>query len=106
MAGQARGDVEPSPWETRFADYANKAITLTVNFNNNTRAILNANVQRDADCMYTKILFGVGLNGVPDGTETQFTILAGPSSIGRGQFVAFGFDKIEDLQSAQVTAGL
>ena len=105
MAGEARGDVEPSPWVSRFADYQGNAITLTVNFNDTTRAILNASVQRDEACVFTKILFGVGPDGIPDNTETQFTIPAGPSSIGRGAFVAFGFDKIEDLRTVQITAG-
>jgi hypothetical protein len=105
MAGRAHGDVEPSPWVSRFADYQGNAITLSVNFNNTTRAILNANVTRDAACVYTRILFGVGPNGVPDDTATQLTIETGPSSIGRGQIVAFGFDKIEDMQAVQLTAG-
>lgn len=105
MVTQERGDIEPSPWVSRFADYQNNAITLTVHFNNNTRAILNANVTRDAPCVYVKILFGVGPGGVPDETPTQFTIAAGPSSIARPAFLAFGFDKIEDLQTVQITAG-
>jgi hypothetical protein len=105
MAGRAHGEVAPSPWVSRFADYAGNAITLTVAFNETTRAILTANVERDATCVYTKILLGIGPNGVPDDTATQFTIPAGPSSIGRGAFVAFGFDKIEDLQTVQITAG-
>jgi hypothetical protein len=105
MAVRARGDVEPSPWVSTFADYLGRTIVLSVNFNNSTRAILNANVTRDADCAYTKILFGVGPNGVPDDTATQLTIEAGPSSIGRGQIVAFGFDLIQDMQTVQITAG-
>jgi hypothetical protein len=105
MAGRVHGEVAPSPWVSRFADYQDNAIVLTVNFNNTTRAILNADVERDAGCVFSKLLFGVGPGGVPDATETQLTIAEGPGVIGRGQFVAFGFDKIEDLQTVQITAG-
>lgn len=105
MAGQAHGDRDPSPWTSRFADWQGSAIVLTVNFNETTRAILNAKVERDEACVYTKLLIGVGPNGSPDSTDTQLTIEAGPSSIGRGQFVEWGFDKIEDLQNTQITAG-
>lgn len=105
MAKAAHGDADPSPWVSRFADWQGSAIVLTARFNEDNRQILNATVARDADCAYTKILLGVGPNGRPDDTATQFEIEAGPSSIGRGQFVAFGFDKIEDLQAVQITAG-
>jgi hypothetical protein len=105
MSGRARGDVEPSPWVSRFADYQGNAITLTVNFNNNNRQVLNASVDRDEGCVYTKILFGRGQDGTPDSTTNFFEIPAGPSSIGRGVLVQHGFDLIEDMQALQVTAG-
>lgn len=101
---QVKGEPDPSPWTTRFADYRGSAIVLSVRFNEATRAILNASVTRDADCVYTTLLIGVGPTG-PDSTPTQLTIEAGPSSIGRGQFVEWGFDKIDDLQVVQITAG-
>jgi hypothetical protein len=105
MAGRAHGEVAPSPWVSRFADYQDNAITLTVNFNEQTRAVLNASVERDAACVYTRILFGRGEDGTPDSTTNFFEIPAGPSSIGRGVLLQHGFDLIEDMQTLQITAG-
>ena len=106
MVGQARGDQLQSPWESRFADYQNKAITIMVTFNNSTRSITGGSITRDAGCMYTKILIGLGGDGSPDSTDKTFNVagLEGTQSVGKAPFTARGFNTIEDIQALQITA--
>jgi hypothetical protein len=59
MAAEARGDVELSPWVSPFPDYQGNKITVTVNYNNATRAITGATVVRDAGCVFSKLLIGL-----------------------------------------------
>jgi hypothetical protein len=106
MASTARGDQLQSPWVSRFADYQDKAITLTVTFNNTTRSITGGSITRDAGCMFTKILIGLGSDGRPDTTDKVFDVstLEGTQSIGKAPFTARGFNTVEDIQALQITA--
>lgn len=108
MAGTARGDQLQSPWVSRFADYKDKAITLTVTFNNTTRSITGGSITRDAGCQFTKVLIGLGEDGSPDSTDTAFNVagLEGTQSVGKAPFTARGFSTVEDIQALQITAGL
>lgn len=106
MAGQARGDVEPSPWVSQFADYLDRAITVTVNFNNATRVITGATVVRDSGCLFTKLLIGLPAGGGrPDDTEFKVTVPVGTTNVGAAVFAARGFGSIEQLRTVQMTAG-
>jgi hypothetical protein len=106
MAANARGDVLQSPWSSRFADYQDKAITLTVTFNNATRAITGGSITRDAGCMYTKVLVGLGGDGRPDSTDKVFNVggLEGTQSVGAAAFTSGGFTTVESIQALQITA--
>lgn len=108
MASRARGDVEPSPWVSRFADYLDRAITITVAFNNATRSITGGSITRDAGCQYTKVLIGVGGDGIPDHSSHIFDVsdLEGTRAFGKAAFTSRGFDTIEDVKALQITAGL
>lgn len=108
MAANARGDVLQSPWVSRFADYQDKAITLSVTFNNATRSITGGSITRDAGCRFTKVLIGLGGDGVPDHTDKTFDVsgLEGTQSVGKAPFTARGFSTVEDIQALQITAGL
>jgi hypothetical protein len=106
MAATARGDVLQSPWSSRFADYQDKAITITVTFNNATRSITGGSITRDAGCAYTKVLIGLGGDGRPDSTDKVFNVagLEGTQSANKAAFTARGFDTIEQIQALQITA--
>lgn len=108
MAGQARGDVEPSPWVSRFADYQGNAITITVAFNDVTRSITGGSVTRDPGCLFTKILIGRGADGVPDHTDKVFDLsgFEGTRNFNKAAFTSRGFDTIEQIRALQITAGL
>jgi hypothetical protein len=106
MATRARGDVLQSPWVSRFDDYLGRAITITVNFNNTTRAISGGSVTRDVGCLWSKILVGVGVDGIPDHSGRIFDVPVGTNTIPKNVFNGMQLDTVEDIQALQITAGL
>lgn len=82
----AKGDVVQSPYVETFGDYLadpskdadparpNHAVQITVTFDNTTRVISGAVVWRAADCLWTKIVVGVGADGTPDTTTRVFSL--------------------------------
>jgi hypothetical protein len=100
QGGQAH---PPYIWEA--ADYLNRVIRITVNFDDGTRLLSGATVFRDAGCVYTKILVGKGVDGSPDSTTKSFTVPAGTTPISQAQMNSRGFDTIEDFLALQITAG-
>jgi hypothetical protein len=38
----AHGDIPVSPWFVEFSDYLQRKVTITVNYDNVTRAVINA----------------------------------------------------------------
>lgn len=111
MVGQARGDVEPSPYVVRFGDYhdappsVSSAIVITVNFNDSTRSIINASVTRDAGCQWTKLLIGIGADGSPDSTTRKVNVPVGTTAVPKSVFTNFGVDTIEEFKAYQITCG-
>lgn len=106
MSGQARGDVLQSPYVVRFDDYLQRAITITVNFDNATRSIIGAVVVRDTGCLWTHLLIGIGVDGTPDSTPRKVDVPEGTTNVGKQAFTNFGVDTIEQFQAFQITAGL
>lgn len=105
MATTGRGDPRQSPYEQRFADYQGAAIGITIEFNNGTRVIDGGVVQRDQDCLYSRILVGVGEDGNPGNTEHQWSAPPGGSTtITAEEFAAHGFTTIEEFDALQITA--
>jgi hypothetical protein len=101
----ARGDPFVSPWVWAARDFQGSAITITVNFNNNNRALQNSSVVRDAGCLYSHIYIGLGPDGTPNSTPHTFTVPFGTTQITAGQFSAVGLNTIDDILALQITAG-
>ena len=100
----AKGDPIQSPWIVQMWDYQHREIRITVTFNNNTRALQNAVVHRDAGCVYTKIVFD------DPGDNAKAKRLAAPAD-GQGdrtytanQMASQGLNTIEDATVIQITA--
>jgi hypothetical protein len=94
-----------SPYVQQFQDNFGKFISITVNFNNTTRALSGATVFRDATCQWTHIYIGLGADGTPDTTDKAFTVPAGTSSVSAQQLRQRGLNTIEDVLALQITAG-
>jgi len=103
----AKGDPIQSPWVYDSGpDYRDKRITITVTFNNATRSITGGTIHRDAGCVYTKIVLGLGQDGTPDSSTRVFNVagLEGDRSFNKQAFINNGFDTAEDLLTVQITA--
>ena len=97
-----------SPWVREFGDYQDRVIRITVTFNETTRALTGIAVFRDPDCMFTKILIGLGLDGTPDSSDKAIDVPAGTTVLTAqrmNQLANRGLSTIEDIQALQITAG-
>lgn len=94
-----------SPYSWSFPDYAGRTLTVTVNFNNNTRAIQSMTVVREDLCLYRWLLWGLGPDGVPDNTAKKRQVPFGTSTITKAQLSTLGFEVFEDLLVGQFTVG-
>lgn len=99
----AKGDPLLSPWTwDSGADYLGRHMSITLPFNNTTRAITNGGViHRDAGCMYTKIVWGVPTS--PTSIRSA-SVPNGDTAISAAQVRALGFDTIEQVLALQITA--
>lgn len=104
--GSGPGSYPTSPWVVRFVDYQNNAITITVVFNETTHALISGNIVRDPGCLMATILLGVGPDGTPDSTTTQFRVPFGSNDFTPRQMAKAGFNTMDDFLSLQITAGL
>jgi hypothetical protein len=98
VAGKS-GGVAQSPWRYEAADYLDRKLSITVTFDNATRAITGATLHRDADCMYTRIFIGVGVDGTPNSSTHVFNVpnLEGDRNFGVGAINSVGLTVIEDV---------
>lgn len=104
----AKGDPQLSPWVWTGGDYLDRIIRITVTFDNVTRAITGITVFRDAGCLFTKLLIGLGVDGAPDSTDRLVTVPAGTTVLSAGQrnqLASRGLNAIEDILALQITAG-
>jgi hypothetical protein len=109
MTASKNGGVPVSPWRyDSGADYQGNHVSITINYDNTTRALLGATLHRDAGCVYTKIYIGLGADGKPDSTTHVFNVgnLTGDRSVTPAQLAAVGLSTIEDVNAlGQITAG-
>jgi hypothetical protein len=105
----AHGDPLLTPYVYDSGEDANgKHVSITINFDNVTRAISGGVLHRDSGCLYKHILIGLGSDGLPDSTTHTFNITSvnGDLAIGAAAFAAVGLTTIESvLALGQITAG-
>lgn len=105
------GVPEPStsPVVQEFGDYVGKVIRITITFDEVTRVLSGITVYRDATCRWTRILIGVGEDGIPDNSTRTFSVPAGTTVLSGGAMNlvrANGMNTIEEFETFQITAGL
>jgi hypothetical protein len=87
-------------------DYQGNGITITVTFNDSTKALTGATIVRDPGCVWQTIFFGVGADGTPNSTTGQFgPIAAGTTTESAHRLKQGGFNTINDILPLQITAG-
>ena len=95
-----------SPWVWTAGDYQGNTITATVAFNNSTLALTSCTMVRQAGCVYAHVYFGLGANGTPDTTPSQFgPVATGTTVANAAQLAAFGFTSMNQILAGQITAG-
>ena len=105
MRPMGSGGPMQSPWVLTFADYVDKVLRVTVEFDDATRVITGCVAHRDSGCQYRKLLVGLGEDGTPDSTTKQFTIPVGDTVVPVSALNNRGIVNIEDLLGINITAG-
>lgn len=94
-----------APFVWRFPDYQDKAITVSVTFNDNTKVLSGAEIIREPGCVYQTILWGLGEDGRPDNTTMKFIIPEGTTNLNRQALSRVGLASIDNVLAVQITAG-
>jgi hypothetical protein len=97
-----------SPNVQEFSDYVGKVIRITVTFNETTRVLSGITVFRDPDCLFTRILIGLGDDGIPDTSTRTVDVPSGTTVLSNAQLNALknrGLNTIEEFTAYQITAG-
>lgn len=102
----APGGWPPPPYVWTGADYADRVISIVIDYNETTGNLTGATTHRADGCLFGRILIGVGaVSGSPDDAPHQITCPVGDRSVPAGQLHAVGLDTITDVLSNQITAG-
>ena len=101
---ELRGDPLNSPYIWQDRDYNGKLISITVNFDNTTRALTSAVVHRDTGCVYTKIVFDIPSDGVKAKRLAAPVDGAGDRTYTSAQMATQGLNTITDVLAIQITA--
>ncbi len=92
-----------SPYTWGCTDYLGRRLTISIPFNETTRAILNGiAVHRDVGCLWSRVVWGV-----PTVPTSQRSPAApeGDSTITANQFRnATGFTTVDEILAVQITA--
>ncbi len=104
VSPKAKGDT-PNPWEFGGTDSENREVLVSLPWDSISRALGDATTTRDDGCLYRTFLVGVGPDGTPDSTPTQFGIPEGLSQIPQATLAAAGLTTIDNIISQQVTLG-
>jgi hypothetical protein len=100
----ARGDVQLSPWFNEFADNTGLKVTISVAFNEATRAIQSAVIHRDDGCQWTRIVFDDPNDDAKAKRLTAPADGAGDRTYTRQQINSQGLSTIEQAMGLQITA--
>jgi hypothetical protein len=105
----AHGDpvVSPFVYDSGY-DSNDRHIHIAINYDNTTRALLSANVHRDAGCQWTHVTIGIGPDGTPNTSTHQFDLsgVEGDIVVSAAQILqASGLSTIDEINAlGNVTA--
>lgn len=101
-----RGVPLVSPWTWGTTDYQGATLTITVPFDNTTRALVNStSVTRASGCVYGHLYIGTGPDGTPNTTTHVFAVSVGTTTVSAKQMSNHGLNTIDDILALQITAG-
>lgn len=94
------------PFSWSAADYADRVISIVIDYNETTGEITGAETFRADGCLFSRLLFGVGQDGSPEGALRKINCPVGTRTVPKGQLHAAGLNSITDVLAGQITAGL
>lgn len=96
----------PYPYDSGD-DGAGRHLVVAFAWNATTRVITGITTNRDAGCLFTQVLVGLGVGNSPNTTTRTFTVPDGvtvvPTNI-LNQLASKGLGSIDDLLTTQITA--
>lgn len=99
--------VTPNPYIWESWDYRGRSIRATISWVPVTRLIANIQVDRDALCLFTKIVVGMGPSGTPDDSPMVFNCPGTNILLDAAQLLylaSIGLPSIDAVLNNQVTA--
>lgn len=103
-----KGDPITSPYLAYNAlDNEGDGISVSVVFDDVTRAITAINTHRDAGCQWTNIAVGLGPDGTPNSSPMQWPVPTGDYTTTAGDLAylaSVGVSTFEQFMSYQITA--
>lgn len=85
-------------------DYQGFVIRFTVTFDLSNN-LTGATAFRDAACQYKNVYLGLGADGTPNTSTTQFAVPSGTTNISKAQLNKVGLVTLNDAVALQITAG-
>ncbi len=98
------GGVIVSPWTWEARDYQGNKISITIPFDNTTKVLSNGTIFRDAACVYTTLIVGVGGDGTVESSTKTFSVPSGTHTITASAMSSKGINTIDDILNLQITA--
>lgn len=99
------GSDPANPWKWTADDYLRRAISISLPWDSATRALGNATVVRDQDCLYGHLYIGVGPDGRPESSANAYAVPVGTHTVSSATLASNGLSTIDDVVVLQVTAG-
>jgi hypothetical protein len=93
-----------SPYVYRVFDTTGHVLRVTFHFDNATRAIRTATVEREPGCVYDRILTGVSAEGLPTVLTRSWDAPVGTTMIPKNDLNSRGIFNIDDLFALGLTA--
>lgn len=94
----------PSPYVYEAKDYQDNAIRGAFNYDDATGTLLSLDAHRDADCVYTTIVIGVGPDNTVETSTQRYLVPVGDSTVTQAELNAEGLYHIDDVTDLQITA--
>ena len=101
----APGGWPAPPYVWSGADYADRIISISIDYNETTGELTGATTNRASGCLFSRILIGVGSDGSPENAPHKIQCPDGQRNVSKGQLHAVGLDAITDVLNGQITAG-
>jgi hypothetical protein len=95
----------PNPYTYETTDSEERLFLVSFPWDAGTRALEDATTTRNEGCDFTRLLLGVGPDGVPDSTPMAFDVAEGTNPLTTATMAEVGVTTIDDVLAQQITAG-